>query len=220
MAQRTIHMLFATKLTDKVDIKDKNRFFIGSILPDAYINHEDRDKTHFIKRIQQLDYKINYIDFGEFYKKYCNKIMSDDLYLGYYAHLIEDAFYRHYLYHEKDYMEKIKSHELEVLHTDYHILNSFISHKYDMPVLEIEADMQNEILNAIAPFDISGIIREYERDIVENIDQKAVILTESMLEEYVSEYVDLAARELCSSRKGKSILNTDDYKWITREDKM
>ena len=108
MAQRTIHMLFATKLTDKVDIKDKNRFFIGSILPDAYINHEDRDKTHFIKRIQQLDYKINYIDFGEFYKKYCNKIMSDDLYLGYYAHLIEDAFYRHYLYHEKDYMEKIK----------------------------------------------------------------------------------------------------------------
>ena len=109
MAQRTIHMLFATTLTDKVDIKDKNRFFIGSILPDAYINHEDRDKTHFIKRIQQLDYKINYIDFGEFYKKYCNKIMSDDLYLGYYAHLIEDAFYRHYLYHEKDYMEKIQA---------------------------------------------------------------------------------------------------------------
>ena len=167
-----------------------------------------------------MDYKVNYIDFGEFYKKYCNKIMSDDLYLGYYAHLIEDAFYRHYLYHEKDYMEKIKSYELEVLHTDYHILNSFISHKYDMPVLEIEADMQNEILNAIAPFDISGIIREYERDIVENIDQKAVILTESMLEEYVSEYVDLAANELCSAREGKSILNTEDYKWITMEDKM
>ena len=117
-------------------------------------------------------------------------------------------------------MEKIKSYELEVLHTDYHILNSFISHKYDMPVLEIEVDMQNEILNAIAPFDIPGIIREYERDIVENIDQKAVILTESMLEEYVSEYVDLTANGLCSAREGKSILNTEDYKWITMEDKM
>ena len=189
-------------------------------MQNAYINHEDIYKKKKKKRIQQLDYKINYIDFGEFYKKYCNKIMSDDLYLGYYAHLIEDAFYRHYLYHEKDYMERIKSHELEVLHTDYHILNSFISHKYDMPVLEIEADMQNEILNAIAPFDISGIIREYELDSVESIYQCAVILTESMLEEYLSEYVDLAARELCSTRKGKSILNTDDYKWITREDKM
>ena len=38
MAQRTIHMLFATLLADKIDIFDKNRFLIGSILPDAYIN--------------------------------------------------------------------------------------------------------------------------------------------------------------------------------------
>ena len=38
MAQRIIHMLFATLLADKIDIFDKNRFLIGSILPDAYIN--------------------------------------------------------------------------------------------------------------------------------------------------------------------------------------
>ena len=36
MAQRTIHMLFSTLLLDKIELFDKDRFFIGSILPPVY----------------------------------------------------------------------------------------------------------------------------------------------------------------------------------------
>ena len=207
-------MLFATKLTDKVDIKDKNRFFIGSILPDAYINHEDRDKTHFIKRIQQLDYKINYIDFGEFYKKYCNKIMSDDLYLGYYAHLVEDTFYRYFLNYEKNLIAKIKSYELGILHNDYHILNSYITKKYALPAhLELPKDYEKEVLNEITEFDVKQIVQDYSNDIVEIFNEKTVLLTEDMLEEFVLRYIDIIADELCSVRNTHSKLNVLDYKW-------
>ena len=48
MAQRTIHMLFSTLLLDKIELFDKNRFFIGSILPDAYTNPVNRKVSHFI----------------------------------------------------------------------------------------------------------------------------------------------------------------------------
>ena len=103
MAQRTIHMLFATLLLDKMELSDKNRFFIGSILPDAYINPTNRKVSHFIKYISEEN--CLYFDFQDYFERFQNQIMHDDLYLGYYAHLVEDAFYK--FKNARD-MEKLK----------------------------------------------------------------------------------------------------------------
>jgi len=46
MAQRTIHYLFGEIFSRQVELKNKNRFLLGSILPDAYADVSDRDKTH------------------------------------------------------------------------------------------------------------------------------------------------------------------------------
>lgn len=47
MAQRTIHYLFGEIISRQVELKNKNRFLLGSILPDAYVDVRDRDRTHF-----------------------------------------------------------------------------------------------------------------------------------------------------------------------------
>ena len=212
MAQRTIHMLFGTLLLEKLAPVDENRFLIGSMLPDAYINPAERKVAHYIKYI--ADENRLYFDFEDFFHRFKNKIISNDLYLGYYAHLVEDAFYRYFLYYEKHFMEKIKSYELTILHNDYHILNSYIAKKYNLPsYLETPKEFKDELINGITEFDIEKIIDDYKNDIVEVSDEKTVLLTEDMLEEFVAEYIEVLADELLSIRNGHSRLNVLDYRW-------
>jgi len=212
MAQRTIHMLFGTLLSDKIQLVDKQRFLIGSILPDAYIKPSDRKVSHFIKYISEEN--CLYFDFQDFFERYRDKVVEDDLYLGYYAHLVEDALYRYFLYYEKSFMKKIKSYELDILHHDYHILNSYIVRKYTLPRhLERINGFENEALNEIAEIDIPQIISDYENDVIEMYDEETVLLTEDMLEEFVSKYIDILADELRSIKTGCSTLNVLDYKW-------
>lgn len=216
MAQRTIHMLFAKVLSEKVELKDKNRFFIGSIMPDSYVDPGARKKAHFMRHT--ADDNGRFFDFPSFYEKYKEKIVSDDLYLGYYAHLVEDAFYRYFIYYEKDFMSKLASYELTVLHKDYSILNSYISSKYDMPLdIKKPADYDGEVINEIALFDIDKIISDYEEDLKTQIDEKPVLLTEEMLEEFVEKYADLMAKEIESVKTGKSVLNALDYSWENKQ---
>lgn len=213
MAQRTIHMLFATLMAEKIELKDKNRFLIGNILPDSYVEPSCRKKAHFMKYIEE-DNSV-FFDFHDFLERFKDKIQEDDLYLGYYAHLVEDAFYRYFLYYEKDLMSKIPASRLNILHSDYALLNGYIAGKYNMP-LELEApkDFEKEELNAIVLFDAEKIMEDYKRDITEPVTGKTVFLTEAMLDEFISEYIDLLIREIESiSETGKSTLNTMDYKW-------
>ena len=84
MAQRTIHYLFGEIFSQQFEIKDKTRFLLGNVLPDAYANGSDRDKTHYIVK---TDTQV-YFDFSKFRDEYADLICSDDLYLGYYMHLV------------------------------------------------------------------------------------------------------------------------------------
>ena len=78
MAQRTIHYLFAEMISRNIELKDKTRFLLGSILPDAYVDVKDRDTTHFMIRGEDG----NYFDFHAFLENYYELIQKDDLYLG------------------------------------------------------------------------------------------------------------------------------------------
>ena len=93
MAQRTIHYLFGEMISNQIPLSDKKRFLLGSILPDAIEPH-NRDTSHFIIETQLH----KYFDFEAFRRQYAAQIQQDDLYLGYYMHLVEDAFYRSFFY--------------------------------------------------------------------------------------------------------------------------
>ena len=209
-------MLFGTLLSEKIELLDKNRFFLGSILPDAYINPVNRKTAHFIKYLTEEN--CLYFDFQVFFERFQNKIMKDDLYLGYYAHLVEDAFYRFFLYYEKRFLEKIKRYELDILHNDYRILNSYIVRKYTLPShLEMPISFENEVLCEITEFDIEKMICDYENDVTELCEGETVLLTEAMLEEFVMHYIDRLVDELQSVRNGNSTLKVLDYRWENKK---
>lgn len=51
MASRIMHIAIAAQLENILPIKDKNRFFIGHILPDAVLSANKRDvNTHFLMK--------------------------------------------------------------------------------------------------------------------------------------------------------------------------
>ena len=90
MAQRLIHLLFCEKVMEKIEVKDKNRFVLGNLLPDAYTGKEIRKATHYVTEMDEG--KTAYFGFDQFRKAFSDLILTDDLYLGYYMHLVQ-----HYL---------------------------------------------------------------------------------------------------------------------------
>lgn len=70
-------------------------------------------------------------------------------------------------------MAKIKPYEVDILHNDYHILNSYIAKKYTLPThLELPKDWEREALNGITEFDVEQIVQDYRNDIVELHNEK------------------------------------------------
>lgn len=211
MAQRTIHYLFGELISGEIKLSNKKRFLLGSILPDA-IETIHRNASHF--KIETAAQK--YFDFDAFRNQYADHILHDDLYLGYYMHLVEDAFYRVFFYNDRFTMPRVKE-EVPILHNDYHILNSYIVRKYNLHnILGSTFSLENEPLNHIAPFLIDGFLEQLAQDFTEQTDGNPVFLTEGMLDEYVKTYVPLAIEEVKSIKEGSFTLKAADYAWPSK----
>ena len=202
MAQRTIHYLFGEIFSQHVELKDKKRFLLGSVLPDAYADVSDRDKTHFKHRMPELN--KTYFDFDKFKEQYSELMQKDDLYLGYYMHLVEDSFYRNYIYCGRFTMPKCRE-EVPFLHNDYHILNSYITEKYKINNILEPVDISDEPLCEIADFRVAEFIADMENDFTEQTKGETVFVTEDMLDEFIEKYISEGIEEL------KSIQRRTDY---------
>ena len=190
--QRTIHYLFGELFSKQIEIKDKQRFLLGNVLPDAYANGSDRDKTHYtVKTDTQV-----YFDFSEFRNQYTELILSDDLYLGYYMHLVEDAFYRQFLYSDRVIRPR-NPEEVTMLHNDYHILNSHIVNNYHLQnELTFPIDLEDEAIGNIAEFRVNGFLEDMSGDFMDQTTGTTRFLTEALLDEFIEEYVSLGLKEL------------------------
>ena len=99
-----------------------------------------------------------YVNFHSFLEKYHDKIQEDDLYLGYYIHLVEDAFYRN-LFHNKYRKSPRSMEDVKRLHVDYHILNSYVVTKYEIKnELEEVENLQSEVFHEIADFRVEEFL--------------------------------------------------------------
>ena len=208
MAQRTVHYLFGEMISKEITLSDKKRFLLGCILPDA-IEPACRTASHF--KVETNTRK--YFDFEAFRNQFFDLILRDDLYLGYYLHLVEDAFYRAFFYTDRFTMPRSRE-EVPILHKDYHILNSYIVKKYDIHnILGSSFSLKSEPLCDIATFLVDEFLRELACDFTEQTKGYTVFLTESMLDEYVNTYIPLAIEEVKSIKNGYSSLIATDYAW-------
>ncbi len=208
MAQRTIHYLFGEVIANQIELTDKERFLLGSIMPDA-IEVCDRDKSHFKVR---TDTHV-YFDFEAYRNQYFDLIRRDDLYLGYYMHLVEDAFYRAFIYQNRFTMPRTQE-EVKLLHNDYHILNAYIVRKYNIHnILKKNTVLKQEPIGSIANFLISEFLDEMSNDFTEQTEGVTVFLTESMLDEFIETYIPLAVEEIKNLKDGTFNLRASDYAW-------
>ena len=212
MAQRMIHYLFGRLLSESAVIKDKERFLLGSLLPDAYSDTAERDAAHYIVR----DGKSAMFDFARFRADFSEYIVRDGLYLGYYMHLIEDAFYRSFAA-EKQIRKPETAEGLAFLHGDYHILNGYIVRKYVLSFgLDASADISGEAINSIARFDVKRLIREIEADFNEEITGETTYITTSSVDEFIERYLPPVKEELLAVLSGRTTLEPEEYIYISR----
>ena len=208
MAQRLIHYLLGEMLSKEIELKNKERFLLGSIMPDAYKELKYRDKTHFANRTDGT-----YFDFNLFREKFARQMNEDDLYLGYYMHLVEDVLYRQFI-HRDQFRVPSSSEEVLMLHHDYHILNSYIVSKYNCQnILQDKINLDSEKIMEIAEFRMDGFLDDLAGDFSDKTQGETVFVTEKMLDQFIEEYVPIMLEELRAIKNGKSLLVAKDYKW-------
>ena len=127
---------------------------------------------------------------------------KDDLYLGYYFHLIQDMLYRRFMYGEHGWNSSVPG-NVEKLHRDYEILNEYVSKKY----------LTEEPLAQLAEFDVKGLIKEVRGEFVQRKEEKLSILTRQMADEYIVRATEFCVEELKALSKGKSGLDSTVWSW-------
>ena len=202
---------------EKIEVKDKNRFILGNLLPDAYTGKEYRKAIHYVTEIDNG--KTAYFGFDQFRKAFHDLILTDELYLGYYMHLVVDAFYRDKLYNKLNLRDKLQNYaDVQILHNDYRLLNPYIIEKYGV-TKEVQYPMnwEEEPIYQVFPFALENFLAELENDYTICGVGSTQFVTEQALDEFVEEYVDLCVREIQSVKKDEEYLRPLDFKYEYRD---
>ena len=209
MASRTVHYALAILISKKIKIENIDRFIAGELLPDAIEhNNENHAKTHF-KITYNVDKKL--IDTKSFLEEYKDLILKDELYLGYYLHLIQDAVYRKFLYFGEGFVNKRDGTFVKEIHNDYALLNEYLIQKYDLKTIDNPINL-GEICS-IYDYRFSDLLNELEHDFIGRGTGNTVHLTEEIIDRYINMCVDICCDEINSIRKNKSKFEYLSYAW-------
>ncbi|MBR2401227.1 MAG: zinc dependent phospholipase C family protein [Lachnospiraceae bacterium] len=131
MPSRMIHYLVAEEVAKQVEIKNRNRFKIGSLCPDMS-SREDESKhlTHFTEILGEKK-GLNWLNFTS---KYGEEMKRDDLYLGVLCHLITDGVWLHDVMNMQIRSEVKSREERQPLYqkgyADFHRLNYILKNEF------------------------------------------------------------------------------------------
>ena len=197
MASSMIHLAIVQEMRKEVSFRDINRLFLGVILPDGAV----AGNSHLKKKIcKNTRYTYDLEFFRDRYGKYMEK---DDLYLGYYLHLIQDMLYRRFMYGDHGWNSSAPG-NVKKLHRDYEILNEYISKKYGLSQEMIqELDLTEDPLAQLAEFDVKGLIKEVRGEFVQRKEEKLSIVRATKF----------CVEELKALSKGKSGLDSTVWSW-------
>ncbi|MBQ9589357.1 MAG: tyrosine-protein phosphatase [Butyrivibrio sp.] len=207
MASSIIHLAVTNELTKKHKFKDINRLKFGAILPDA----GEGKKGHLNKYIWGRNKKA--YDFELFRGMFGEQLKSDDLYLGYYLHLVQDICYRHFVYDKYHWNPMIPG-NVEKLHKDYSIINKYVTDRYHLKNdLYIPEDFQKEKINDLCHFDVTWLMESMDEYFKEVPDEDIFFFTREMADEFVAEAVELCLKELKALDEGSGMIESYDNAW-------
>lgn len=98
-----IHLATTKKLLEKIDIKDKNDFIFGNILPDILNGYLIKDVSNIVTH-KDSHYDIykgeKFSNYKRFYEKYNDKL-NNKVVFGYLIHLMTDNLWNKKFYNKK-----------------------------------------------------------------------------------------------------------------------
>lgn len=203
MASSIIHYAITCELIKRRQFNNPDRLKLGSILVDSGYNGNSHMKISVAG-----GHKKTY-DLEGFRSIYGELMKQDDLYLGYYLHLIQDIMYRHFVY-DKYHWNPLIPGNVEKLHRDYAIGNYYVVQKYDLKnEVIIPADFDKEPINRICSFNLEGLVQNMNSYFVPIEDDDIFFFTKEMTDEYIAEAVKYCTQELANLECQKE--GTDSY---------
>lgn len=207
MASRIIHLAVAKEIIKQYHAKDIERFYFGSVLPDAATTkaaHYDKYVDHGTKKT---------FDLTGFRHEYMDKIVCDDLYLAYYLHLLEDIVFRYFMYTDTKYDPRFEG-NVDKLHRDYEITNRYVIHRYklDSPI-SVPKDILEEPLLARFDFRVYEFAEEIRKDFIEIPSGNTCFFTEAMADMYIEMAVKKCLNEIESFFYSHNHFDENTYAW-------
>ena len=204
MGSRLMHLALGKTLADRLDIKDRDAFITGSILPDALPAKEKQAKnSHFITVFDEGRYK--WFDSIAFYDRYTDEMRKDPIYLGYYFHLMADNVFRQTFYIDMGLLYRRGEKSLfEEFYNDYNLLNPLITAEYGLQKnICIPGGLYDTRLYRDFMFEPKQLIDDIYSDMDMHIEGELMHFSMDIVRSFVEKSADLCMRELDSLVNGR-----------------
>lgn len=214
MASRIMHLAVAKKLLEEYPAQDENRFQVGVILPDVYNSPTEQDNSHFKETV--CEGKKRTYNLTKFRQMFGEKMKTDDLYLGYYMHLIQDLVYRRFVYEEHHWNPTLPG-NVDRLHNDYALLNTYVVGRYQLTNdIYAPQDFTDEAINRSFRFDLNRFLQEMKQDFEPYNKGAIFFFTEEMADTFIGLAVNVCGQELKAIRSGGALLDEMEYTWSSK----
>lgn len=205
-------------ISEKWQIKDRNRFLFGALLPDVYREGDSSHNSHMKMRIRGGG-RVTY-DLTGFKEGYGKLMAEDSLYLGYYLHLVQDLVFRDFVYNEHHWNPAAAG-NIERLHNDYRLINSYIIKKYGLRnELAIPSDFEKEPINALYPFGFHCLCDDLKSDFSAPSPGDIFFFTKEMADSFIRRACDICGKELQAWREGNRYVDAYDWAWKKRAESL
>lgn len=213
MASSMIHLAVVQEMRKEVSFCDIARLRFGVILPDGAVVGNGHLKKEICENTRYT------YDLEGFREQYGAHMRTDDLYLGYYLHLVQDMLYRRFLYGEHGWNSSIPG-NVEKLHQDYEILNGYVAEKYGLSREMVqEIDLADEPLAQLAEFDAKGLVEEVRQEFVPMKEEELSVFTKEMANEYITRAVKFCVEEIKTLSAGKPGMDSMTWSWEKPENR-
>lgn len=204
MASRIVHLAISKKIVKQCEISDANRFLFGSIMPDAVV----AGNSH--RKINISDGRQKTYDLTGYRRKFSELMKKDDLYMGFYLHLVQDMIFRQLVYKKYGWNPRIEG-NVTRLHNDYALANAYVIQKYRLcDDVILPSGLEKEPLLENMEYDLHGFFDGLHHDFVNMPCGEIFFFTKDMLDEYISLAVNSCLAEIEAIKNGNSCI--DEYK--------
>lgn len=210
MASRIIHLAITDCISKSYEYKDKNRLELGSILPDAITSGNSHLKISLSNGTKKT------YDLTRFRSSFLSKMLEDDLYLGYYLHLVQDLYFRDFVYNRYHWNSSPPG-NIERLHNDYALINQYVIQKYRLlNTITVPISFDEEPLNELGCFSICEFLADMKKDFQDCVTGTAFFFTKEMADEFISYACGKCEQEIYSLFNSLECIDERTLAWQRR----